>query len=124
MENQNTESTVSASIGMSEERDEQLESIVIAAIKKLGKTEKVNRSNALLACEKELPLDISRTELLYMGYIIQHKAKEFVRLQQLEELKKDSAAMLQMFVDKMKQHMQEDDEDDEKEEKSVDPLAN
>jgi hypothetical protein len=74
MENQNTESTVSSSLGMSEERNDQLVSIVIAAIEKLGKTEKVNRVNSVLACEKELPLDISRTELLYMGYMI-HNTK-------------------------------------------------
>lgn len=121
MENQNTKSTVSASIGMSEERNEQLTNIVINAIQELGKTEKVNRSNALIACEKELPLDISRTELLYVGYMIQHKAEQFARLQQLEEMEKDPIAMLQMLVDKMKQQMQEDDED---EEESVDPSAN
>jgi hypothetical protein len=85
MENQNTESTVSSSLGMSEERNDQLVSIVIAAIEKLGKTEKVNRANSFVACEKELPLDISRTELLYLGYMIQYKAEQFAQLQQLEE---------------------------------------
>lgn len=113
MKNKNTESTVSASIGMSEERNEQLLNIVIAAIEKLGKTEKVNRSNAIIACEKELPEDITRTEMLYVGHMIQYKAEQFARLQQLEELEKDPVSMLQIIVDKMKQQMQEDDENED-----------
>jgi hypothetical protein len=110
MENQNTESTVSSSLGMSEERNDQLVSIVIAAIQKLGKTEKVNRVNSFVACEKELPLDISRTELLYLGYMVQYKAEQFAKLQQLEEIK------TKLFGN--------DNDDDETEDNPVDPSAN
>jgi hypothetical protein len=112
MENQNTESTVSSSLGMSEERNDQLVSIVIAAIEKLGKTEKVNRLNSFVACEKELPLDISRTELLYMGYMIQYKAEQFAQLQQLEEIK------TKLFGN------DNDDEENQTEDNPVDPSAN
>jgi hypothetical protein len=95
---------------MSEERNDQLVSIVIAAIEKLGKTEKVNRVNSFVACEKELPLDISRTELLYMGYMIQYKTEQFAELQQLEEMR------TKLFGN--------DNDDDETEDNLVDPSAN
>ncbi len=110
MENQNTESTLSSSLGMSQERNDQLVNIVIAAIQKLGKTEKVNRVNSFVACEKELPLDISRTELLYLGYMIQYKAEKFAELQQLEEMR------TKLFGN--------DNDDDKTEDNLVDSSAN
>ena len=113
MKNKNTESTVSASIGISEERNLQLVDIVIAAIEKLGKTEKVNRSNAIIACEKELPEDITRTEMLYVGHMIQYKAEQFARLQQLEKMRDNPEEMLKMMIERLKELSDNDEDEDE-----------
>jgi isoaspartyl peptidase/L-asparaginase-like protein (Ntn-hydrolase superfamily) len=126
MENQNTNTevkdTVSKAIGISEERNLQLVDIIIAAIEQLGKTEEVNHSNAIIACEKALPADITRTEMLYARHMIQYKAEQFARLQQLEKMRDNFEAMLKMMIERLKEL--DKDENDEDEEESVDPSAN
>lgn len=124
MENQNTNTeekqTVSNAIGISEERNVQLVDIVIAAIEQLGKTEEVNRSNAIVACEKALPEDVTRTEMLYLGHMIQYKAEQFAHLQQLEKMRNNPEEMLKMMIERLSE-LSDNDED---EEESVDPSAN
>ena len=126
MENQNTNTevkdTVSKAIGMSEERNLQLVDIIIAAIEQLGKTEEVNRSNAIIACEKVLPADMTRIEMLYLGHMIQYKAEQFARLQQLEKMRDNPEEMLKMMIERLKELGK--DKNDEDEEESVDPSAN
>lgn len=120
MENQNTEvkDTVSNAIGISAERNVQLVDSIIGAIEKLGKTEEVNRSNAIIACEKALPEDMTRMEMLYAGHMIQHKAEQFARLQQLEKMRDNPEEMLKMMIERLKELGKDEDEE------SVDPSAN
>lgn len=107
MENQQNTQEVKTgmehSLGISAERNEQLVDIVINAISEFGKTEDVNRANIIAVCEKALPADMTRTELLYMGHMIQYKGEQYAQLQQMEKAKKDPAAFMEMLVDRLKQ---------------------
>jgi ABC-type Na+ transport system ATPase subunit NatA len=120
MENTNTEKkqTTISVLGISEERSNQLVQIVVDTIDELGKTEEIQRANSILACEKALPADLTRTEMLFIGHIVQLKAKDFAYIQAMEKLEKeDPVAALKMLLGNLVSKEKDEEE-------TPDPSAN
>jgi hypothetical protein len=129
MENQNTQTakTMDVTLGISEERNEQLVNIVIKTIQDMDANGvEVNRSTVIQECEKTLPADMTRLETLYMGHMVQEKGGQFVNMKAMENMKNNPGSLAQMLINALGLSDDEDDDDSsEGEEKQpADPQLN
>jgi hypothetical protein len=129
MENQNTQTakTMDVTLGISEERNEQLVDIVIKTIQDMDANGiEVNRSTVIQECEKTLPADMTRLETLYMGHMVQEKGGQFVNMKAMENMKNNPGSLTQMLINALGLSDDEDDDDSSEADKEqpVDPQLN
>ena len=129
MENQNTQraNSIDATLGITQERNEQLVDIVIKTIQDMDANGiEVNRSTVIQECEKTLPADMTRLETLYMGHMIQFKGEQFANMKAHEEMKNNPDSLTQMLINALGLSDDEDDDDSSEADKEqpVDPQLN
>ena len=129
MENQNTQTakTMDVTLGISEERNEQLVDIIIKTIQDMDANGvEVNRSTVIQECEKTLPADMTRLETLYMGHMIQEKGQQFAQMKHYEKMKNDPDSFAQMLINALGLSDDKDDDDSSEADKGqpADPQLN
>ena len=129
MENQNTQTakTMDVTLGISEERNEQLVNIVIKTIQDMDANGiEVNRSTVIQECEKTLPADMTRLETLYMGHMVQEKGQQFAQMKHYEKMKNNPDSLTQMLINALGLSDDEDDDDSSEADKGqpADPQLN
>lgn len=87
VENQNAGTSMAEDLGISPERNIFLIDIIKDTIQKMDDEGKeIDRATTVKACAQTLPTDMTMKEILYVGYIIQVKAEQYIKYRLVKKL--------------------------------------